>query len=560
MELLMRFEQRVRTGEVHAAMGRVQHARRRWRGKAITAVAVSAKRGGTDWVSLPRSALLQLPTGELGFFAHRQPRHAFDPSLVFVAVTATKQEVRGSVRKRLSWFCMPIAAGRGQMKAEYASEDLGHVRLAAEEVVRDAGWAQLVGLCALRAEAEARLLLRLRTHTYRGADDDAEGRLSPWARLTRIWRHSKAPASVSSVAGISYDALVYSRPVMPLRRPARVFFVWALTVLAVLIVGLFVCVYSLQPCDEGDEATSCLSRTESWALVAQTWALGALMQHAINEPAMIFCKTLVKRLLRKHTSSASMRAAHAAASLLLQRRSSSRGTFGQTGDEEEEDDHEDRAGGGEAMERQKALPSVPAAPATVPEEPTVGVAMGGVVAAEGNWSETTTSTSTTTKTTTSTTRKWEPQAAPAEGSTNEAAAASGLPSAPLHSFNYASEEALMALMQSEAASIRSKDEDFHRSQAEPQDEGSSSEDEQQADRPPLHPSDLLPPVVQVRAEGRAGGPALPAPVQTRLPARAARRDAPVARHQLHALPTRPGGAAPTSDEAAGAPTRPSLYV
>ena len=106
-------------------------------------------------------------------------------------------------------------------------------------MARDAGWAKLVALCSMNAEAEARVLLRLAT-ARREREAEGAGDGSKWSMLRDRWKRNDA--GLSSSHGVTHAELAESVPFRPLRNPRRLFFVWLLTLGAIFVVtNLWLC-------------------------------------------------------------------------------------------------------------------------------------------------------------------------------------------------------------------------------------------------------------------------------------------------------------------------------
>jgi len=262
---------------------------------------------GASWVTLRRPALLTLPNGQIGFFVHRKAAHALDASLVFAAVTAIEEQhelldrlavlmrrlrrtdpgeaaIREAARRRESCFAPAL------LRAEYFCAPLGDAPIRAEDVVRDAGWARVVGVCALRAEAEARVLLRLRAAAAARAGAAGD---SKWATLRDRWRRNEA--TLTSSHGVTHAELVESTPFRPLRNPRRLFFVWGLALGAIACSSVFIVLYSLAPCGDAREGKGlCLSDPSSWNAVSAGWGIGLLMEVMIDDPLFIGVSLLLR--------------------------------------------------------------------------------------------------------------------------------------------------------------------------------------------------------------------------------------------------------------------------
>lgn len=251
-------------------------------------------------VVLHRSALLTLPGGHIGFFVHRKPQGVLDACLVLATVTAVRRnrfnvmrELRARAWLALTW--RSVDAADEMIEAEYFCVELGDHSLAPEEVARDAGWAKLIALCSMNAEAEARVLLRLAT-ARRGAGGEGT---SKWAQLRERWRRNDA--GLSSSHGVTHAELVESTPFRPLRNPRRLFFVWSLTLGAIICSSLFIVLYSLAPCadteaaaDESPASGLCLSDPSAWNSVSTGWGLGLLMEILIDDPLFIGVSLLLR--------------------------------------------------------------------------------------------------------------------------------------------------------------------------------------------------------------------------------------------------------------------------
>jgi len=295
---------------------------------------------GAAWVTLRRPALLTLPNGQIGFFVHRKAAHALDASLVFAIVTAIEEQHTlidrlAALIRRLCYTGANKAAKKNRshgettrrrescfapapLRAEYFCAALGDARVRPEDVVCDAGWARVVSLGAMSAEAEARVLLRLRAAARHGAEASesqgegggvggtAGGR---WARLARQWQRSSSSLTLSSVVGITYAPLLGAQPFMPLAAPHRLVAVWCFALGGLLCASLFICFYSLQPCEDDSQvaapddggaaealaSAACLSASSSWNVVLRSWCIGLTLEYTLQNPIWIFVRTFMVR-------------------------------------------------------------------------------------------------------------------------------------------------------------------------------------------------------------------------------------------------------------------------
>ena len=205
-------------------------------------------------------------------------------------------------------------------QAEYFCVELGDHSLAPEEVARDAGWAKLVALCSMNAEAEARELCHPPPPSARGNPPNAEQRShrlastqarvllrlanarlgsagaagdSKWATLRDRWRRNEA--TLTSSHGVTHAELVESTPFRPLRNPRRLFFVWSLALGAIACSSVFIVLYSLAPCGDAREGKGlCLSDPSSWNAVSAGWGIGLLMEVMIDDPLFIGVSLLLR--------------------------------------------------------------------------------------------------------------------------------------------------------------------------------------------------------------------------------------------------------------------------
>ena len=270
--------------------------------------------GGANELLLPTSALVELPGLRVGFFISRVPRHALEPSLLFVRVTALRKplvEVEELVKESMEGATSAGARSAGEASqtrvrlakkvlVRWSCPPIGSQPLTKEMVVLDPAWARMCLLSAMGAEAAVRVQRRLHVgantgvHSGVGCGDGG----GAWRRLADRWRGTGHVSSAGAEAryGVAQAALQGAMPYHSLRHPLRLRAVWLLTVATILAVSVLVVLYSLAPCNAEDgEEGFCARRRDSWSDITAGWGVAFVVETLVDDPVFIMAALLVRR-------------------------------------------------------------------------------------------------------------------------------------------------------------------------------------------------------------------------------------------------------------------------